>query len=379
MARRVLSGQEPPLQDSENKKELKQEIADIRGFTLTFENEAMETKWNLMHLERHIGITTRYLFAASFFQALFYWSDVLESHGDSTYLFHLGCLRLLLGGLTLLGCFLVSTGLIIPTQMTVFWINMGYGLPSLTIFYLARPRASVFDSLFLVYGLCFFTLPKVSPLNFIYGFSGAFLYTLLFIYISAYRLSLQQWFLSNTFLMIIVSLFCYISYSAERVSRERWLLRERLKRERINLRIVASSIQEDLTRHNHNGKADNLSVPPGGYISTENKRESHDSHDRKKRMALFFRSLLGWALCYGMGYTFDFVSQAENQAARRGINSSPAFALLMHSMGFSVFLMSLTGQIRWLVCIYIHIYICIYIYIYIYTYIYLYLYIYIHI
>jgi hypothetical protein len=287
-----------------------------------------------MHLERHIGITTRYLFVASFFQALFYWSDVLESHGDSTYLFHLGCLRLLLGALTLLGCFLVSTGLLIPTQMTVFWINMCYGLPSLTIFYLARPRASVFDSLFLVYGLCFFTLPKVSPLNFIYGFSGALLYTLLFIYISAFRLSLQQWFLSNTFLMIIVSLFCYISYSAERVSRERWLLRERLKRERINLRIVASSIQEDLTRaandernypsqhnyrHDHTNKAINLSVPPGGYIPTEIERETYDSHDRKKRMALFFRSLLGWALCYGMGYTFDFISQAEHEVARRGM------------------------------------------------------------
>eukprot|EP00596_Hydrurales_sp_CCMP1899_P007930 CAMPEP_0119054156 /NCGR_PEP_ID=MMETSP1177-20130426/74880_1 /TAXON_ID=2985 /ORGANISM="Ochromonas sp, Strain CCMP1899" /LENGTH=45 /DNA_ID= /DNA_START= /DNA_END= /DNA_ORIENTATION= len=45
MTTRTLSGQEPPLQDTENKKELSQEIADIRGFTLTFENEAMELKW----------------------------------------------------------------------------------------------------------------------------------------------------------------------------------------------------------------------------------------------------------------------------------------------------------------------------------------------
>jgi hypothetical protein len=349
--RSVHESQSLPAQSvADSKKDLKQEVADIRGFTLMFENESMEMKWNLTHLERQIGITTRYLFAASFFQGLFYWSDCLESHGDSSYLFHLGCLRLILGGMTLLGCFLVSTGLVIPTQMAVFWINMCYGFPSLAIFYLARPSASVFDSLFLVYGLCFFILPKISPLNFIYGFSGALLYTFLFIYISAFRLSLQQWLLSNTFLMIIVSLFCYISYSAERVSRERWLLRERLKREKINLRIVASSIQDDLTRaandernfsldvmnQNHSGKAIRLLATLGGNTTSSSLDSDHRTKDEdnesenltlntsnqclnespgkkqkqnQKRMALFFRSLGGWALCYGMGYAFDYVSQ----------------------------------------------------------------------
>lgn len=352
----------------DNKKELKNEINNIRGFTLIFENENMEMKWNLMHLERQIGITTRYLFAASFFQGLFYWSDCLEGQGDSIYLFHLGCVRLLLGGFTLFSCFLVSTGLIIPHQITVFWINMCYGLPSLAIFYLARPSASVFDSLFLVYGLCFCILPKVSPLNFIYGFSGALLYTFLFIYISAFRLTLQQWLLSNTFLMIIVSLFCYISYSAERISRERWLLRERLKRERINLRIVASSIQDDLTRaandernypldvmtqHNfrydQTGKAISLLANLGGNnssISGKNSNNNNAEQDSKRsengdnmndttsiatttsnnvnagiikkqqEMTLFFKSLGGWALCYGMGYAFDFVSQSDLIAPR---------------------------------------------------------------
>ena len=235
-------------QNEDAKKELKQETADIRGFTLMFGNEAMEAKWNRQYMNRHISITTRYLFAATVFQGLFYWSDVLESDKDPSSLFHLLCLRLLIGGFTLLGCFLVSTGLVVPTQLTVFWVNLCYGFPSLAIFYLARPAVSVYDSFFLVYGLCFFMLPKISPLNFIFGFSGALLFTFLFIYISAFRLSFQQWLLSNTFLLCVVLLFCYISYSAERVSRERWLLRERLKRERINLRIVASSIQDDFTK-----------------------------------------------------------------------------------------------------------------------------------
>jgi uncharacterized membrane protein YjjB (DUF3815 family) len=31
------------------------------------------------------------------------------------------------------------------------------------------------------------------------------------------------------------------------------------------------------------------------------------------------------------------------------VNKSPAFALLMHTMGFSIFLVVVTEQIRWLV------------------------------
>jgi len=240
-----------PADDGHRKKELKDEISGIRGFTLLFESETVEAKWQKEHMPRHIAITTRYLFAATIFQGLFYWGDVLESRGRAdaqSALFHLLCLRLLIGGFTLLGCFLVSTGLVVPSQMTVFWVNLCYGVPSLTLFYLARPQVCVYDSFFLVYGLCFFMLPKISPLNFIFGFSGAALFTILFIYISAFRLGLYEWLLSNTLLMVIVLLFMYISYSSERVARERWLLRERLKREKINLRIVASSISDDLTR-----------------------------------------------------------------------------------------------------------------------------------
>jgi len=70
--------------------------------------------------------------------------------------------------------------------------------------------------------------------------------------------------------------------------------------------------------------------------------------NKQKRVALFFRSIAGWGICYFMGYTFDFVSQTETAETRRQVNSSAAFALLMHSMGFSVFLMLFTGQLRWL-------------------------------
>ena len=58
-------------------------------------------------------------------------------------------------------------------------------------------------------------------------------------------------------------------------------------------------------------------------------------------------SLVGWALCYGMGYAFDFVAtgkpglnESDNPALRTKpqyeINSSAAFALLMHRCGIVV-------------------------------------------
>ena len=225
------------------------EKEDIGGITLMFTDSDKEIKWQLNQLKRNFGISQRFLFFSALFQGIFYWSDVLENDPqENVQLFHLLCLRLLLGTLPLLSCFLVSTGLLLPTQMTIFWVNICYGLPTLAIFYLSRKYSTHWDSLYIVYGLCFFMLPKISPLNFIYGFSGAALFTLLFIYISAFRLRFQAWVLSNTILLILVVLFMYISYSSEKSSRERWLLRERLNRENINLQMVASSIEDDLKK-----------------------------------------------------------------------------------------------------------------------------------
>ena len=362
--------------NNDNKKELRQEESRIGLFTLMFVDSDMERIWTRQHLPRHIAITTRYLFAASVFQGLFYWSDLLElDHDDSIH--NIGLIRFALGGIPLLCCFLVATGLMVPTQMMIMWCNVLYGIPSLALFYWGRTKPSHWDSLFMIYGMCFFMLPKMSPLNFIYGFAGASMFSILYMYISSFNLSFQQWLLSSTFLLVVVTLFSYISYSSERVSRERWILRQRLQRERINLRIVASSIQDDMKRANeevlfpiYGNQTDTqektlklLSTKGGGVQHDKSGKniEEYKDHDhmsasdiksiQEKRIVLFFKGLAAWALCYGMGYTFDLVSsksQAIIKINESEINSSAAFALLMHSMGFSVFLMYFTGQIRWL-------------------------------
>jgi hypothetical protein len=66
--------------------------------------------------------------------------------------------------------------------------------------------------------------------------------------------------------------------------------------------------------------------------------DSASKKENDKQMMLFFRGLGAWALCYVMGYAFDIEE----------VNTSAAFALLMHSMGFSIFLVVLTNQVRWL-------------------------------
>ena len=67
-----------------------------------------------------------------------------------------------------------------------------------------------------------------------------------------------------------------------------------------------------------------------------------------KRIVLFFKGLVAWAICMIMGYAFDQTSLPA-AATSSEANSSVAFAVMMHCTGFSVFLLYFTGQIRWLV------------------------------
>ncbi len=116
------------------------ETTEIRGLTLMFDNPSKELKWQATQLKRNVGLTQRFLFFSAIFQGIFYWSDVIENINDvnTQSLSHLLYLRIILVILPLSACFLVSTGLLVPTQTIIFWITMCYGLPTLAIFYLSR-------------------------------------------------------------------------------------------------------------------------------------------------------------------------------------------------------------------------------------------------
>jgi len=365
-----------------NKKDCVVETADIGGLTLMFQDRTTELKWQQNQMKRNFGISQRFLFFSAIFQGLFFWSDILEQNesGNRSHALELCCMRILLGGLSLICCFLVSTGLLLPTQMMVFWINICYGIPTLLIFFLSRQHMSHWDSLYIVYGLSFMMLPKISPLNFFFAFGGAVVLTVLFIYVSAFRLGLQQWLLSNTILLVITLLFCYVSYSSEKSSRERWVLRERLKRENINLSLVASSIHDDLKKtatnerpfpleeiqretyaqtvrpfqlgvhmHQHYAPSSSGSYSYSPTSSLEPLEDTIDSDKKKTSQSLnqFFKGLAAWGMLLVMGNAFDFAYRPIT-ANHQEVDSSASSALLMHSMGFSVFLLYFTGQMRWL-------------------------------
>jgi uncharacterized membrane protein YgcG len=345
-----------------NKKDIMLEEQTIGAFTLIFQDPNTEARWQSTNLIRQIRLTQRLLFISALFQGLFYWSDVVqrekEGGTDEHFVLFLS-LRLLIGLVFVFGSFLIGTGLVLPNQVLLFWAQIFYGGPSIAIYCWTRTKSSQWDFLFLVYGLCFFTLPKMSPLNFIYAFSGAGMFSFLFIYISAFNLSLSEWILSSTYLLVIVVLFMYISYSSERSSRERWLLRQRLHREHIDLKIVVSSIEEDMS------KAIEDRAPRRQYYrsSSSGQHWESDGGDRahasfeaggqrvgpggasEKTVVLFFKGLAAWGLVMVMGYMFDsFATDAEGEMS----NSAP-FVLLLHSTGFSIFLMYFTGQVRWFV------------------------------
>ena len=94
--------------DEEKSNRIRFERTGIVGLTLMFEERAIEKHWQAHQLKRNFGISVRFLFFASLFQGLFVWSDVLEQQGElfgTPMEIHLLCMRILLGGFSLLSCF----------------------------------------------------------------------------------------------------------------------------------------------------------------------------------------------------------------------------------------------------------------------------------
>ena len=110
---------------SNAKKDIVLETADIGGFTLIFQNPETEQQWQTTNLFRKMAMTQRFLAMSVIFQGLFLWSDVIELHHEHVSL-NLA-LRSLIGLMPLLALFLISTGLLYPSQMLLFLLKIFYG------------------------------------------------------------------------------------------------------------------------------------------------------------------------------------------------------------------------------------------------------------
>ena len=88
--------------------------------------------------------------------------------------------------------------------------------------------------------------------------------------------------------------------------------------------------------------------PNSSQPGSDGSRQVQNSTSQNDRLVLFFKGLAAWGLLLAMGYAFERV-YVPVSATHREVDYSAASALLMHSMGFSIFLLYFTGQIRWLV------------------------------
>ena len=79
---------------------------------------------------------------------------------------------------------------------------------------------------------------------------------------------------------------------------------------------TANSLQSDQRTKDEDNVSENISLDVND--SKLNESPGKKQKQNQKRMALFFRSLGGWALCYGMGYAFDYVSQPASFFPRLG-------------------------------------------------------------
>ena len=103
-----------------------------------------------------------------------------------------------------------------------------------------------------------------------------------------------------------------------------------------NRPIIAPKVDDDFTTNND-------PINPHDLFSGSSQKKI----TKREQLILFFKGLVAWGLCYFMGYTFDQAARNLTDLSHSEINSSAAFALLMHTMGFSSFLLYTTGKLRW--------------------------------
>ena len=110
---------------SNAKKDITYERADIAGFTLLFQDRDTERKWRYYCLGKHTQMTGRFLFMSGMYQALFFMADINDNNNS---IFFKGCWRLACGLCALTLCFLVATSLVSPSQIMLFYVQLLYGI-----------------------------------------------------------------------------------------------------------------------------------------------------------------------------------------------------------------------------------------------------------
>lgn len=177
------------------------------------------------------------------------------------------------------------------------------------------------DALFVIFGLSFYTIPKITPLGFVSSTGGSWatsiLYTVLSFAIRPPERHAES-VLGFLYTAPVIGIFNTISYYSEYNSRERFVLRRRLSRESITLAVART----------------NTLVPPEGT-------------DR------FFKTIAhsnGPTFCLGvlLWGAFTTGGWASLPDTLKFVDEETGWAWFSHCAGVTVFLLVMTRQLLWL-------------------------------
>uniref|UniRef100_K3WTT9 Uncharacterized protein n=1 Tax=Globisporangium ultimum (strain ATCC 200006 / CBS 805.95 / DAOM BR144) TaxID=431595 RepID=K3WTT9_GLOUD len=182
-------------------------------------------------------------------------------------------------------------------------------------------RIFLADALFVIFGLSFYTIPKITPLGFVSSTGGSWVTAILYAVLSfAVRPPERQAesILGFLYTAPVIGIFNTISYYSEYNSRERFVLRRRLSRERITLAVART----------------NTLVSPEGT-------------DR------FFKTLAhsnGPTFCIGvlLWGAFTTGGWASLPDTLKFVDEETGWAWFSHCAGVTVFLLVMTRQLLWL-------------------------------
>ncbi|RHY90657.1 hypothetical protein DYB35_009445, partial [Aphanomyces astaci] len=143
----------------------------VNKYTLQFEDANLEASFQAFSHTRKKTLWLRSLIPAAISHLVFAWGDSLE-HDPSRLQVTLPA-RLLLIVMQCSTYFLVKWDLVKADEQLMFALALCHGIPTLLLFTLQHAMLHQWDALFVVFGLSFYTIPKVTPLGFVYSTMGS--------------------------------------------------------------------------------------------------------------------------------------------------------------------------------------------------------------
>ncbi|EQC32584.1 hypothetical protein, variant [Saprolegnia diclina VS20] len=221
----------------------------VNKYTLRYQDGDLEQSYQAFCHSRQKALWLRGLIPAAISHLVFAISDSVEH--DPLNLQVTIPARLFLVVLQIGLHILVKMDLVKTDERLMFMVAMCNGLSTLLMYALQRSVLHQWDVLFVLFGLSFYTIPKVTPLGFVHTAIGSWTTAVVYFYVAVFlrpsTLQLET-VLSFFYCAPVIWIFNTISYYSEYNARERFVLRKRLNSERISLAVSRTLLEANKTR-----------------------------------------------------------------------------------------------------------------------------------